>query len=90
MLTSDGGLLAGLVRQVLQCGLEVETSEHLGYERLAVEGRRTPNSRNGSTPKTVKTEIGEVDLQVPRDRAGTFEPVTAARARVTGDPDLGP
>ena len=50
-------------------------AEHLGYERHAVEGRGTPNSRNGSSPKRVKTDIGEVDLRVPRDRAGTFEPV---------------
>ena len=78
-LTGDGGLLTGLVRQVLQCGLEVEMAEHLGYERHAVEGRGTPNSRNGSSPKRVKTEVGEVDLRVPRDRAGTFEPVTVPK-----------
>ena len=80
-LTGDGGLLTGLVRQVLQTGLEVEMTEHLGYERHAPEGRGTPNSRNGSTPKTVKTEIGEVDLRVPRDRAGSFEPVTVPKHR---------
>ena len=56
-------------------------SEHLGYERQAVEGRGSGNSRNGSTPKTVTTEIGEVDLRVPRDSAGTFEPVTAPKHR---------
>ena len=75
-LTGDGGLLTGLVRQVLQTGLEVEMTEHLGYERNAVEGRGSGNSRNGTTPKTVTTEIGQVDLDVPRDRAGTFDPVT--------------
>ncbi len=80
-LTGDGGLLTGLVRQVLQTGLEVEMTEHLGYERHAPEGRGMPNSRNGSTPKTVKTEIGEVDLRVPRDRAGSFEPVTVPKHR---------
>ena len=75
-LTGDGGLLTGLVRQVLQTGLEVEMTDHLGYERNAVEGRGSGNSRNGTTPKTVTTEIGQVDLDVPRDRAGTFDPVT--------------
>ena len=80
-LTGDGGLLTGLVRQVLQTGLEVEMSEHRGYERHAVVGRGSGNSRNGSTPKTVKTEIGEVELAVPRDRAGTFEPVTVPKHR---------
>ena len=78
-LTGDGGLLTGLVRQVLQTGLEVEMVEHLGYERHAPEGRGTPNSRNGTTPKTVTTEIGQVDLAVPRDRAGTFAPVTVPK-----------
>ncbi len=80
-LTGDGGLLTGLVRQVLRIGLEVEMSEHLGYERHAVAGRGSGNSRNGSTPKTVTTEIGEVDLRVPRDRAGTFCPVTVPKHR---------
>ena len=78
-LTGEGGLLTGLVRQVLQTGLEVEMAEHLGYERHAVEGRGSGNSRNGTTPKTVTTEIGQVDLRVPRDRAGTFAPVTVPK-----------
>ena len=56
-------------------------TEHLGYERHAPEGRGTPNSRNGSTPKRVTTEIGEVDLRVPRDRAGSFCPVTVPKHR---------
>ncbi len=78
-LTGEDGLLTGLVRQVLQTGLEVEMAEHLGYERHAVEGRGTPNSRNGSSPERVTTEIGQIDLVVPRDRAGTFEPVTVRK-----------
>lgn len=75
-LTGEGGLLTDLMRHVLQRGLEVELAEHLGYERHAVEGRGSGNSRNGSYPKTVTTEIGEVEVLMPRDRAGTFEPVT--------------
>ena len=69
-LTGDGGLLTDLMRQVLQRGLEVELAEHLGYEPHAVEGRGSGNSRNGSYPKTMTTEIGEVEVRVPRDRAG--------------------
>jgi len=80
-LTGDGGLLTGLVRQVLQTGLEVEMADHLGYERHAPEGRGSGNSRNGSSPKRVTTEIGQIDLRVPRDRAGTFEPVTVPKHR---------
>ena len=54
-------------------------AEHLGYERHDPAGRGTPNSRNGSSPKRVKTDVGEVDLPVPRDRAGTLEPVTVPK-----------
>ena len=78
-LTGDGGLLTGLVRQVLQTGLEVEMTDHVGYEPHAAEGRGSGNSRNGSYPKTVTTEIGKVQLQVPRDRNGTFDPVTVRK-----------
>ena len=78
-LTGDGGLLTDLMRSVLQRGLEVEMTEHLGYERHAVEGRGSGNSRNGSYPKTVTTEIGEVTVDVPRDRLGSFEPATVPK-----------
>ena len=78
-LTGDDGLLTALVRQVLQTGLEVEMTDHVGYEPHAVEGRGSGNSRNGAYPKTVTTEIGKVDLRVPRDRNGTFEPVTVRK-----------
>src|SRR5262245_20988162 len=67
-LTGEDGLLTALVRQVLQTGLEVEMTDHVGYEPHAPEGRGTGNSRNGHYPKTVTTEIGEVELRVPRDR----------------------
>ena len=80
-LTGDNGLLTALVRQVLQTGLEVEMSDHLGYEPHAVAGRGSGNSRNGSYPKTVTTEIGQVDLRVPRDRNGSFEPVTVPKGQ---------
>lgn len=78
-LTGDNGLLTGLVRQVLQTGLEVELADHLGYESYDPVGRGSGNSRNGSYPKTLKTEIGEVELDVPRDRNSTFEPVTVPK-----------
>jgi putative transposase len=80
-LTGDNGLLTALVRRVLQTGLEVEMTDHVGYERHAVEGRGSGNSRNGSYPKTVTTDIGKVDLRVPRDRNATFEPVTVPKGQ---------
>ena len=73
-LTGDGGLLPALVGRVLETGLQAELTDHLGYEPHALEGRGSGNSRNGSFAKTVTTEIGQVPIQVPRDRNGTFEP----------------
>jgi putative transposase len=78
-LTGDGGLLTGLVRQVLQAGLEVEMEDHLGYAAHDPAGRGSGNSRNGTYPKTVTTEVGQVELAVPRDRAGSFDPVTVPK-----------
>lgn len=80
-LTGDGGLLTALIRRVLQTGLNVELTEHLGYQRHAVAGRGSGNSRNGSYPKTVTTEVGKVTLDVPRDRNGTFDPVTIPKGQ---------
>jgi putative transposase len=73
-LTGEGGLLPALVSRVLETGLQAELTDHLGYEPHAVDGRGSGNSRNGSFSKTVTTEIGEVPVQVPRDRNGTFDP----------------
>ena len=78
-LTGDDGLLTAMIRQVLQTGLEVELSDHLGYEPHDPAGRGSGNSRNGSYPKTVTTDIGEVDLRMPRDRNGSFEPQTVPK-----------
>ena len=71
-LTGPGGLLTGLTRHVLETALEVEMSEHLGYERH--ERSAAGNARSGSTPTTVRTDVGDVRISVPRGRAGTFTP----------------
>lgn len=78
-LTGDGGLLTSMVREVLQAGLDVEMADHLGYEHYDAVGRGSGNSRNGGYPKTVSTDVGPVELRMPRDRAGTFEPVTVPK-----------
>ncbi len=75
-LTGEGGLLTGLVQRVMQVSMETELTDHLGYEPHAVEGRGSGNSRNGYYPKTVTSEIGDIHLEVPRDRNGTFRPQT--------------
>jgi putative transposase len=73
-LTGDGGFLPEMIKAVLERGLAAELTDHLGYERGDPAGRGSPNSRNGTTPKTLSTEVGAVPLDVPRDRAGSFEP----------------
>ena len=73
-LTGPGGFLPELVARVLERGMGAELSDHLGYDRGDPAGRGSPNSRNGSTPKTLRTEVGDVPIETPRDRAGTFEP----------------
>jgi putative transposase len=78
-LTGEDGLLTSMVREVLQAGLDVEMADHLGYEPYESIGRNSGNSRNGSYPKTVATDVGPVELQMPRDRQGTFEPATVPK-----------
>ena len=78
-LTGDDGLLTAMVRQVLQTGLEVELADHLGYEPHDPAGRGSGSSRNGTSRKTVTTDVGDVELRVPRDRNGTFDPQTVPK-----------
>lgn len=73
-LMGPGGLLSGLTKQVLETALEEEMADHLGYDKHDPVGRNGQNSRNGTRSKTVLTDIGPVELDVPRDREGTFEP----------------
>jgi len=73
-LVGPGGLLSHVTRTVLQTALEAEMTDHLGYEKGDPAGRGRADHRNGSSPKTVQTEIGPVQLEIPRDRAGGFEP----------------
>lgn len=73
-VVGQGGLLEDLTKRLLERALEGELTEHLGYEKHATEGRNGGNSRNGRNRKRVKTDAGEVEIEVPRDREGTFEP----------------
>lgn len=73
-LVGPGGVLTGLTKQVLETALAGEMSEHLGYDRHDPIGRNGENSRNGTRVKTVLTDVGPVQVDVPRDREGTFEP----------------
>jgi len=73
-LVGPGGLLTGLTKQVLETALEEEITDHLGYDHGDRDAKTGTNERNGSRAKTVLTEIGPVELDVPRDRDGTFDP----------------
>lgn len=73
-LVGPGGLLSELTQRVLERALDTEMTDHLGYEHGDKAGHGSGNSRNGRTAKTVLTDIGPVDITVPRDRNGTFEP----------------
>jgi putative transposase len=74
-LLGDGGLFRQLKKALMERALGGELTHHLGYEKGDQAGRGSGNSRNGHSSKTVLTEDGELDLSIPRDRAGTFEPV---------------
>jgi putative transposase len=79
------GLLNQMTKAVLERALEVEMTDHLGYESGDPAGRGTGNSRNGKTTKTVNTSAGPVEIVVPRDRNASFEPrIVPKRARRIG------
>jgi putative transposase len=80
-LVGPGGLLADLTKRVLESMLQAELTEHVGYGPYDPAGHHSGNSRNGTRSKTVITEIGPVELEVPRDRAGTFEPVIVPKRK---------
>jgi putative transposase len=74
-ITGPGGLLKQLTKTLIETALNEEMTEHLGYEKHDPAGAGTGNIRNGTRGKTVLTEAsGHVEIEVPRDRAGTFEP----------------
>jgi len=80
------GLMSEFLKMTVESALEAEIGHHLGYERHAVEGRNSGNSRNGFTSKTLRGKHGEEVIRTPRDRLGTFEPVMVKKGqtRITG------
>jgi transposase-like protein len=80
-LVGPGGLLADLTKRVLEAGLNAEMTEHVGYEPHDPAGHHSGNSRNGTRTKTVITDIGPIEIEVPRDRAATFEPVIVPKRK---------
>jgi putative transposase len=88
-LIGEKGLLKELTRALVERALSAELTHHLGYEKHDPAGRGSGNSRNGATKKTIKGEFGEAEIEVPRDRSGTFEPQLVAKhqTRFTGFDD---
>lgn len=78
-----------MMKSLIETALGAEMNEHLGYEKHSPEGYGTGNSRNGSTKKILKGEFGELELETPRDRDGTFDPqlVKKRQTRITGFDD---
>jgi len=88
-LIGKNGLLKQLTKALLEKALDSELTEQLGYERNALEGRNSGNSRNGKTKKTLKTDHGDLPIEIPRDRNSDFEPqiVKKGQRRFTGFDD---
>ena len=85
-LFGEGGLLKTIGKRALEAALEGELTHHLGYPPHDPSGRKSGNSRNGRTAKRLESESGSLDLEVPRDRNGSFEPriVEKRQRRVAG------
>ncbi len=73
-ILGEAGLLKQLTKKVAERALNAEMEQHLGYAKHAPEGRNSGNSRNGKSSKKVRSVHGEIDLDIPRDRGGSFEP----------------
>jgi putative transposase len=73
-VVGPGGLLSQLTKRLVERAMEVELTDHLGYEPHQEPPGGAGNTRNGSTPKTLTTEQGPVEIRTPRDRQGSFEP----------------
>jgi putative transposase len=88
-IIGENGLLKQLTKAVLERAMQAEMSEHLGYEKHDPAGNNSGNSRNGVSAKTLKGEFGEMPLETPRDRNGSYEPkiVAKGQTRWTGFDD---
>ena len=88
-IIGENGLLKQLTKALLERAMNAELTEHLGYGKHDPAGYNSGNSRNGTTKKKLKGDFGEIELETPRDREGTFEPkiVSKGQTRFTGFDD---
>ncbi len=80
-IIGENGLLKQITKAILERALKVELTEHVGYEKHDPAGHHSGNSRNGTTTKTLKGEFGEIELETPRDRNGSFEPAIVGKGQ---------
>ena len=80
-IIGENGLLKRLTKALLERALNAELTNHLGYEKHDPAGHNSGNSRNGKSRKTLKGDFGEIELETPRDRNGTYEPKIVAKHR---------
>ena len=87
-MSDINALFKEFVGDVLENGLEAELDEELGYSRYDYRNKDTDNSRNGHSTKTMKTSFGEVEIDVPRDRKGEFEPQLVKKHQISLSGDI--
>ena len=80
-IIGENGLLKELTKAILERALAAEMTDHLGYEKHDPAGHHRGNTRNGKSPKTLKGEFGELELETPRDRKATFDPKIVAKGQ---------
>lgn len=85
-LMGKNGAIKKLIKSSLENILDEELSEHLGYEKHSIDGHHSGNSRNGKTHKSIKSDEGIIDLEIPRDRNSSFDPIIVKKYENT----LGP
>ena len=74
-LMGSDGAIKKILKNALEGMLDAELTEHLGYEKYSPSGKNSGNSRNGKTKKTLRNDNGEIEITVPRDRNGDFDPI---------------
>src|ERR1700741_3193771 len=88
-LIGEQGLLKQLTKALVERAMQAELTHHLGYPKHDPAGRGSGNARNGVSKKTVQGDFGQAEIEVPRDRNGTFQPqiVPPHERRFTGFDD---
>ena len=85
-LMGSDGAIKKLLKNAMEGMLDAELSEHLGYAKHSSEGNNSGNSRNGNSKKTLKNENGEIEINIPRDRNGEFDPLLVKKYERTVGP----